>query len=60
MEQAFMTLCRAMVEQLEDLPSQLHAEEIMGWYQNGGDNIPIAWQHCVLLLEQATGVRVRG
>jgi len=48
-----------MIEQLEDdLPSQLHVEEILGWHANG--NVGIAWAHAILILEQVIGVRLRG
>ena len=61
LDAAFMLLCEAMVVALDandDLPGVMHAEEIMGWYQNG--NTAIAWQHAVLLLETAIGVPLRG
>jgi len=56
---AFVLLCQAMIVRLEDdLPAQLHAEEIMGWHANG--NTGVAWAHAILLLEQVIGVRLRG
>jgi len=59
LDAAFVLLCQAMIVRLEDdLPAQLHAEEIMGWHANG--NTGVAWAHAVLLLEQVIGVRLRG
>ena len=59
LDAAFVLLCQAMIARLEeDLPAQLHAEEIMGWHANG--NVGVAWAHAILLLEQVIGVRLRG
>lgn len=62
MDEAFETLCLALHEKLqEDLPAQMHVEEIMAWYSNGlanGPNAPVCWQHAVALLEQVLGVRM--
>lgn len=53
--EAFQTLCRYLAQALdEDLPGSAHAEEIMGWYENG--NITVSWAHAVQLLERVIGV----
>ena len=59
LDEAFMLLCRGMIERLEDdVPAQLHVEEIQGWYSNG--NVAVAWAHAILVLEQVLGVPLRG
>ena len=59
LDEAFMLLCRGMIEQLEDdVPAQLHVEEMQGWYTNG--NVAVAWAHAILVLEQVLGVPLRG
>ncbi len=56
---AFFMLCEAMLPLLEDdLPEQLHVEQIMGFYANG--NHAVAWTHAVLILEKVIGVPLRG
>ena len=59
LDEAFMLLCRGMIEKLEDdVPAQLHVEEMQGWYTNG--NVAVAWAHAILVLEQVLGVPLRG
>ncbi|HEY5867085.1 MAG TPA: hypothetical protein VI542_16305 [Candidatus Tectomicrobia bacterium] len=51
---AFTLLCEALKARLEDdLPAQLHCDEIQGFYANG--NHTIAWGHAILHLEQVLG-----
>ena len=57
LEDAFYLLCEALCPHLEDnLPAQVHAQEIQGWHANG--NVTVAWQHAVQLLEQVLGQKL--
>ncbi len=61
LDAAFMVLCQALALALaEDIPGQAHADEIQGWYANGGSNIVVAWQHAVMLLERVLGAKLGG
>ena len=55
--EAFTMLCQALSAQLEDdLPAQLHCDEIQGWHANGNEGV--AWQHAVQMLERVVGVKM--
>lgn len=56
LDDAFTVLCQAMVARLDDnLPAQVHAQEVQAWFANGPANHRAAWQHAVWLLEQVLG-----
>ena len=57
LDDAFHMLCQAMEARFADnMPAQMHAGEIMGWYDNG--NVVAAWQHAVQLLEQVLDAKL--
>ena len=57
LDSAFMMLCDALKTHLDDdLPAQLHCDEIQGWYANG--NHGIAWAHAVQILERVVGAKM--
>lgn len=56
-DEAFMMLGKALVHHFADnIPAQLHAEEIQIWHING--NHVVAWQHAIQLLEQALDAKL--
>lgn len=59
LDEAFVALCQAMSARLEEnVPAQMHVEEIMGWHADG--NHAVAWAHAILVLEQVLNVPLRG
>ena len=57
---AFRILCEAMAVQLEDdVPAQMHCDELQSWYQNGASNYAVCWRHAVLMLEGILGAPLR-
>ena|SRR3990167_3534094 len=58
---AFRILCEAMAAHLEDdVPAQMHCDEIQSWYQNGPANYRTCWTHAILMLEGIVGAPLRG
>lgn len=58
---AFRILCEAMAAHLDDdVPAQMHCDEMQSWYQNGPANYPTAWRHAILMLEGIVGAPLRG
>ena len=57
LDNAFTMLCEALKERLDDdLPAQLHCDEIQGWYANGNEGV--AWAARGQLLERVVGVKI--
>jgi hypothetical protein len=57
LDEAFHTLCKALYPLLEDdIPSQMHSNDIRAMYEDG--NRVIGWTHAVMLLEQVLGQKV--
>ena len=57
LDEAFHMLCRAMYPLLEeDMPAQMHSNDIRAMYADG--NHLVSWRHAVLLLEKVLGQRI--